>query len=226
MGTRHLVMVSLNNQIKVAQYGQWDGYPTGQGEIIAKFLQEKLDLTKFKKRVSELNWITENELKDRWVECGADRDSDFVSMAVSDIFRNKYPFLSRDSGAGILELIQNDAYIYEKTEFDAVNGLSITEHKVKIKVDLIKNDMEFASDSLFCEWAYLLDLDNEVVEVYRGFNKEPLSESDRFFFLPKKKSCSGNEYYPVKLACIIPFSEFTPDSMEQLENHINDNEEE
>lgn len=29
-------------------------------------------------------------------------------------------------------------------------------------------DLEFASDSLFCEWAYVVDLDGEVLEVYQG----------------------------------------------------------
>jgi len=27
MGTRHLTMVIQNKEPKVAQYGQWDGYP-------------------------------------------------------------------------------------------------------------------------------------------------------------------------------------------------------
>ena len=31
MGTRNLTMVISNGKTKVAQYGQWDGYPDGQG---------------------------------------------------------------------------------------------------------------------------------------------------------------------------------------------------
>lgn len=31
MGTRNLTAVYLDGQYKVAQYGQWDGYPEGQG---------------------------------------------------------------------------------------------------------------------------------------------------------------------------------------------------
>lgn len=31
MGTRHLIKVKYKGEIKVSQYGQWDGYPDGQG---------------------------------------------------------------------------------------------------------------------------------------------------------------------------------------------------
>lgn len=39
MGTRHLICVQHNNEYKVAKYGQWDGYPSGQGAGILEFLK-------------------------------------------------------------------------------------------------------------------------------------------------------------------------------------------
>ena len=30
MGTRHLIAVQLDGEYKIAQYGQWDGYPEGK----------------------------------------------------------------------------------------------------------------------------------------------------------------------------------------------------
>jgi hypothetical protein len=41
MGTRHLIKVIYNKETKVAQYGQWDGYPDGQGLTILNFLDEE-----------------------------------------------------------------------------------------------------------------------------------------------------------------------------------------
>lgn len=35
------------------------------------------------------------------------------------------------------------------------------------------DSQEFLADSLFCEWAYIMNLDDQQFEVYRGFNKNP-----------------------------------------------------
>ena len=41
MGTRNLTCVFVNGEYKVAQYCQWDGYPSGQGLTILNFLLGK-----------------------------------------------------------------------------------------------------------------------------------------------------------------------------------------
>jgi hypothetical protein len=102
MGTRHLTIVKVDGIVKVAQYGQWDGYPKGQGVTIANFLQKKMDLRKFKKELRALTFITPKEAKARWIEAGAEPDSDWVNMDVSTKHRELYPWLSRDTGAGVL----------------------------------------------------------------------------------------------------------------------------
>jgi len=39
MGTRNITRVISNGQLKVCQYCQWDGYPTGAGADIANFIR-------------------------------------------------------------------------------------------------------------------------------------------------------------------------------------------
>lgn len=50
MGARNLTAVYLDGQYKVAQYGQWDGYPEGQGITVLTFLRDKMDLELLRKR--------------------------------------------------------------------------------------------------------------------------------------------------------------------------------
>lgn len=43
MGTRNITRVISNNQLKVCQYCQWDGYPTGAGRSIIDFIRNTDD---------------------------------------------------------------------------------------------------------------------------------------------------------------------------------------
>jgi hypothetical protein len=40
--------------------------------------------------------------------------------------------------------------------------------------------LAFAGNSLHCEWAYVIDFDAEVFEVYQGFNREQTPDHSRF----------------------------------------------
>ena len=204
MGTRNLTIVKVDGKTKVAQYGQWDGYPTGQGFTIADFIQNELDLRKFKAAVRKLKWITSKDLENRWAECGAD-DSGFVTMDVSEVFRHTYPFLSRDVGAGVLSIIQTGKYTDEK--YDYKTGKTTKTIIEGLNVDRLKNDRAFIKDSLFCEWAYEIDLDKKTVKVYEGFQKLP-----------------NDKYGACKVVRTYKFKEFTREAMEKLEKELNDEE--
>ena len=143
MGTRNLTIVKLDGKVRVAQYCQWDGYPTGQGATIADFLQNDLDLRKFKAKVAKLTWLSVEEVHGLWKSVGAD-DSGFVNMEVSNKFSAKYPELHRDTGAKVLSLIQSG------------------------KATALHNEISFLKDGLFCEYAYEIDLDKKIVKVIAG----------------------------------------------------------
>lgn len=169
MGTRNLTVVFIDGEYKVAQYGQWDGYPEGQGITalnFAKNLQDDTYREVFSQKVRSAINISADEVekiyneKDTWV---------------FDEFSIVHPNLSRDTGANILELIM-----------DSDAGIKLY------------NEIEFAADSLFCEWLWLIDLDNNTFEGYQGFNRKPLTEEDRFYFLKDKEECG--DFRAVKLA--------------------------
>jgi hypothetical protein len=136
MGTRNLTMVILDKKTVVAQYGQWDGYPTGQGETIQKFLRTA-DLAKFKERLKDVHEIDEQAVDNFLEEIGS--NDGWLGDEQSKKFNSKFPGLSRDHGADILNLIYDG-----------------TVTKIRLRED-------FKKDSLFCEYWYAVNLDDETV---------------------------------------------------------------
>jgi hypothetical protein len=186
MGTRNLTMVISNGETKVAQYGQWDGYPSGNGVIVLDFLHST-NLDEFKKKLNKVIFVNGNKEKEiqNWLK-SIGCENGWMNGDQSKLYQEKYPYLTRDNGARILEMIRDG-------EEDEI---------------WITDSTDFAGDSLFCEWAYLIDLDNNKLEVYEGFNKEPLTIEDRFFYLMQEAQSENkdraehgidSEYYPIKM---------------------------
>ena len=72
---------------------------------------------------------------------------------------------------------------------------------------------DWLKDSLFCEYAYIINFDDRVVEFYKGFNKTSLDvqKGGRYAALkePPQKRRDGtlheSEYFGVRLVAAIPF---------------------
>lgn len=62
----------------------------------------------------------------------------------------------------------------------------------------LQDSINFAADGLFCEWAWVIDLDAGTFEGYCGFGQTPLAENDRFYFLRDLEEDNG--YHGVRLA--------------------------
>lgn len=197
MGTRNLTCVVKNGQYLVAQYGQFDGYPTGVGEDIVKFLTGSYDPARFAAQLDKLVVLTDDEVTARWRIFGAD-EKGLVTLTDAQHFAQVYPSLHRNMAGDILQYVQDTA---------------------KPEVHL---RLAFAADSLFCEYAYVVNLDNNTLEVFTGFNEEPLTTTDRFFFLQEADATADNDYFPVRLYATIPFVELQPGvTMRALEERMN-----
>jgi len=165
LGTRNLTIVHKNGEYKVAQYGQWDGYPEGLGITLLNFLKS-VNINSFRNAIDKVSFYTKEELEniDKYIE---ETRKDIPNYN----WQKQFPHLSRDCGGDILN------------------------HIVFKGVKKVKNHINFAADSLFCEWAYVIDLDTNKFEVYQGFNEEKLNADERFFYLEDK---SEGNYHPVK----------------------------
>lgn len=151
MGTRHLIGVITGGRYKVAQYGQWDGYiKGGQGEAVLEFLKT-VDLSVFKEKIKNCYFVLDSEIREMYVSVGdsPDNHSGFVSCEIAEALKQKYPSMSRDAGVKILNII------YESND----------------KVPL-HNSKSFLSDSTFCEFAYVIDLDKNTLTCYASGKKE------------------------------------------------------
>jgi hypothetical protein len=179
MGTRNLFCISSNGIIKVANYCQWGGWITAEGNQVVEFIIKYIntqDGFMFKDKVDKLSFYTDDEIK---------------KIEQDDI--NEHPELSRETGSKILQYIYNGEVIKTVNSFD------------------------FGYKSLHCEFATVIDLDTNILEIYIGFNKIPLDSIERWY---KNKGIDDYGYYGIKLLRKIPFDKLRNDTMKKLENEL------
>lgn len=82
--------------------------------------------------------------------------------------------------------------------------------KDQLDLGLHTDEANFPLDSLFCEYAYIFNFDDGVVEYYKGFNKD-WDAPGRFAKLAEKTKSRANgetvpnEYAGVRLVAAVPF---------------------
>lgn len=168
MGTRHLIAVKKDSEFKVAQYGQWDGYPGGVGTDVFNFVKNKELLNTLKEKLCKIRFLDHEKDKDFINEFDENSKKKELTIKQEDWY-NKY--ISRDLSAKVLYNIAN-------SEEESI---------------VLKNNISFVADSLFCEWAYVIDFDRNELIVFKGFNQIPLTEENYFYSLDKEH----HEYYAV-----------------------------
>ena len=130
MGTRNLTKVIDEQGVtKVAQYGQWDGYPSGQG-VVALF-HATHNLAAIKAGLAKCRWATSSDTS---AIVKLFPNMNIVGSLDSDKFNLYYPNLSRDTGAEILGVV---AY--------AIGEVPLVDHS------------DFEQDTLSCEAVYVID---------------------------------------------------------------------
>ena len=151
MGTRHLTVVIKDNEIKLSQYGQWDGYFTYSGTKFLEFVKENLQskskkkqkycIETFGEKIDTLKKVDEKTyqefiaIKDRY---GFDNTQNKSQFAIP--FDIMFPQFSRDTGVRILDIINRiQAYMFNPNykfpvilEFD---GVGYTEFVNVINLD-------------------------------------------------------------------------------------------
>ena len=183
MGTRSLTVVIYRETVKIAQYGQWDGYPGISGCTLLNFLKSKLSVERLEKILPKTRF--QNEIKTKQ--------------------RNRLFKASDNKPVSTLKDVTRNISLHDYAI--GVNILNELLRHEEFREIVLFNSYKFASDSFWCEWAYVIDFDNNVFEVYKGDNHSPLSNSERFFSLQN----TASDCYPVKLVLSYNLSELPSD---------------
>jgi len=140
MGTRNLTVVkNLEGTTKIAQYGQWDGYPSYSGIQALEFLRDKTNRDNLMVELQQVEFITDYEVDTLYKQY---ESTDWENKD----FLNAYPGLHRDTGVGILEVVANTTKTIKTVD-----------------------NSEFRNDDLFCEGIYEVDFStNKFISTYGG----------------------------------------------------------
>lgn len=167
-------------------YNHFDSYPSGLGVKMAEFVQGIKNVKTTMAKVAKLLLVSEDE-KPSYEQIQKLRK--FSDPKVSTGQLDEWYCLLRKCQGNPQAILQA--------------GVMIDGH-------------EFAADSLFCEWGYIVNFDTQKLEVYKGFQDKP-HKNGRYARLPVEKD---SKYYPIALVAEIPFKKVTPDSVMATENEL------
>jgi hypothetical protein len=138
MGTRNLTVVKdKSGNTKIAQYGQWDGYPSYSGIQALEFLRNKDWQALLESKLDSVEFVSDEEVDKLY------KQFETTDWENKD-FLNAYPGLHRDTGIGILAVVANATAPIKSVD-----------------------NTEFANDTLFCEGIYEVDFStNKFITIY------------------------------------------------------------
>lgn len=153
MGTRHQQnVIDKNGELKVSQYGQWDGYPEGQGLDILRYLKSG-NLDKYQENLALIRRADKQE-----IDCIEEIEN----------WPEKYPYLSRDCGARIHKMIEEGRVpaVWIHTEDWGQAGyytINFQDRTFKSEMPYYKAESCFSLDNLPTEEEYLKAMEIEGV---------------------------------------------------------------
>ena len=162
-------------------YNHSDSYPEGLGDLIVSFLKglTSSDLNTFSKNVEKMKTYDSSTSPSQYLK---EKYKKFADISVgSQSIDDWYCLLRSVQGSDALAYILSGELRH---------------------VD--KDGMGFIKDSLFCEYAYIINLDKGTLELYRGFQKEP-QENNPF------GTDTSDSYYPCKFIQSFPIDAIPDD---------------
>jgi hypothetical protein len=171
MGTRGSLGFIVEDKEYLA-YNHFDSYPDGLGEEVLQFI-EKIN--------KEDGWVKFRENAKNVIQLEGDRVTDTE-------IQEKY---KKYADLGVSDKTLEDPYCLFR---DIQDSWMEEIYKGELQHFFFNND--FIHDSLFCEYAYIINLDTMKLEFYDGFQKKS-QKGNRFGETPNE-----DDYYPCRLIAV------------------------
>lgn len=145
MGTRNLTkVIDADGITRVAQYGQWDGYPEYTGKRILDFISEYRMIEKIEKSLVKARFITPAESEEIFKPYV--NDDGMMTFEQGADFSTMFPSLTRDTGCDIIKVL-----VYSNGDVP------------------LQDESDFENDDLFCEGVYTLNYQTkEFISTWNG----------------------------------------------------------
>ncbi len=193
MSTRGAYGFFKDNTNKVI-YNHFDSYPTVLGKDILNFIVEN-DNEKLEEIFSRMKVVDNKDLP-------TDEDYNTVvnMIGIEEIKKQLIGVEYTNKNEERIK-IENETDIENFLKDNYYNLLCIvpTENLFDNKVNIYEDSTSFIGNSLFCEYAYILNLDTNSLEFYIGANKKSIE--NRY----SKYASGDGDYVECRLVLTIPF---------------------
>jgi hypothetical protein len=179
MSTRGILGFRISETDKVS-YNHSDSYPDGLGIQVLGFIREVDDVEL--KEIAERIELINEDIPPTAEQIKICKEAGTVDLNVSTRSEKDWYCLLRNA--------QGDLESYRKT---AENPSPLP---------FMVDSSGFMTDSLFCEWGYIINIDTGNLEIYKGFNEDPEAPG-RYASL---RGGENSEYYGIKLILELPFN--------------------
>lgn len=175
MGTRGSYGFRKNGVDKLT-YNHFDSYPSWLGRTVIEFCKNNT--------IDEMNEVYDNIFM-------VDRNSIPTELQIKECIENGFADFSVSTQKN------TDWYCLLR---NCQGNLECLKNIKPNSFAYMINNSDFIKDSLWCEYAYIINLDDEVLEFYKGFQKEPQEEN-------RYGTEKNDGYYPCKLCLTVPLNE-------------------
>ena len=177
MGTRGAIGFRLDGKDKVT-YNHFDSYPSGLGADILSELSGIKNWDNVKDAVRAITFVNEEVPP---TQTQIEQCREFTDLGVGDQSETDWYCLLRNAQGSLAPYIDG-------------------------RLPFMADNQGFLLDSVFCEYAYIVNLDDMVLEFYKGFNKDNKA-AGRYASKHRTRKGEAPDYYGVVLMDTMPLTD-------------------